>query len=488
MPAANSLRFNILPSNIPALPPNLDGEAAFVINGVSEGMIVEGTPFTTTSFNDFETLGVKFANTADNAILPEHRNNNLLLQAKAFYDIAGEGARVHWLVLNNERYESVSYDSDRGARTEEAAWESKPGIRLTDIFDTDNADSQFKDLVMHAQRRIRLLGVSFARKNSRTMFAEDSSGNPVEPDNELPVTAVYNGAGDTDNKFAGDIGHDEIKAIDDEAAEWEEEGMPFLAVIGADYEGNTTYGASVVPTIDFTDSAYRRSSVVVGGNFVRELEDGDLTTGVQYDNLTNTQKANYQSKAPVGLCLGSLYTRRVEESLVKVASGPIPSLDQTNAFTANAVSQNLTTTRANALNLQRYVYLRTYPTQSGVFWATDSLVNAINSPYESTMPERRVVGKAMFLVKGYLDTLQGMDLFLTSVGRLTGEEIDLINGAVNGTLETSLINVGNVSNAIARLVSDIDFRVDPRIVISINVSPKGIAKTIEVNVGRNLNG
>ena len=341
---------------------------------------------------------------------------------------------------------------------------------------------------MHAQRRIRLLGVSFTRKNTRSQFAEDGSGNNLEEDNTTPLPAAIDVDNPQTNEFVGKIGHNEIEHLDTEAHYWEEEGMPFLGVIGADYENVSTHGTGADPTIDFTDAAYRRSPVVVGGNFVRELQEGELTTGSAYDNLTRTQKIAYQAKAPVGLCLGSLYTRRVEESLAKTASGPIPSLDQTNAFTANAVSQNLTTTRANALNLQRYIYLRTYPTLSGVFWATDSLANSIQSSYESTMPERRVVGKAMFLVKGYLDTLQGMDLFLTSVGRLTGEEIDLISGAVNGTLETSLINVGNVSNAIARLVSDIDFRVDPRIVISINVSPKGIAKTIEVNVGRNLNG
>ena len=147
MPAANSLRYNILPSNIPGIAPDLDGEAAFIINGFASSGgtdgITLGTPFTTTSFANFlEITGVSYAATNPNAILPEYQNNNLILQAKAFYDLAGAGSRAHWLVLDS---------SDSGTNTLETIFNNVDG-------------SPFRLLASHAQYRIRLVGVSFSRK------------------------------------------------------------------------------------------------------------------------------------------------------------------------------------------------------------------------------------------------------------------------------------------------------------------------------------
>ena len=136
----NSLTFNVNPSNIPGVVENLDGEAAFVVNGVGSTVLWEdedgnaldvngdkvsdsnlpqaldpnymqtGVPFTTTSFNDIVdpagSIRVKFddavANGPTRAANPESGNNNLILQAKAFYDLVGDGVRCHWLVVDNK--------------------------------------------------------------------------------------------------------------------------------------------------------------------------------------------------------------------------------------------------------------------------------------------------------------------------------------------------------------------------------------------------
>ena len=503
MPAATSLRYNVLPSNLPTFPPNLDGEAAFVINGISQGMILQGVPFTTTEFSDFETLGVLFADTMENAVKPEFGNNNLLLQAKAFYDLAGPGARVHWLVVSNQQYSSVTLGADQDGTPLDATVENnfrkERAYSLVNIFD-NNDDSLFRRLVMHAERSIRLLCVSLAVINTREVFALDNAdpavGMPLATDNDTVIPAridqeVTPGTpadGLLPNRFVGDLGEDEIRAIDNEAGYWEVQGMPFLTLIGADYEGSTAHSTNTKPTIDFTNADYRRTAVVVGGHYVRVLQDEGLSTGDAYDNLTRTELTPYRTKAPVGLCLGSLYTRSVQESLVKVANGNVPNLDQSNAFIRSEPILTLSDSFAELLNNQRYIYLRTYPGLTGAYWATDSLANSLTSSHARTLQERRVVGKAIFLTSVYLQSLLGSDLFLTAAGRLAPEEVDLISSALNSTLETSLINTGNATGAVARILNDVDFRVEPMITISLSVSPKGVAKDIVVNVGAYING
>ena len=224
-PAANSLRYTFLPSLLPALPPNLDGEVAFVVNGVSQGTMAVGTPFTTTSLQDFVDLGIEYSETAANAALPEYGNNNLILQAKAFYDLAGEGARAHWLVL------------DGGFDTEDTPMAINT---FTDIFGGTQSTNLMAALARQAQYQIRILGVSFSHRRDE-MIDDPDSADPADmiygPNRylltaaQVPITGSKDPQDDRVGNFAGGLTHADITTIEENAAYWEEMGMPFLSLI-----------------------------------------------------------------------------------------------------------------------------------------------------------------------------------------------------------------------------------------------------------------
>ena len=440
-PAANSLRYTFLPSLLPALPPNLDGEVAFVVNGSDTGtMITLGTPFTTTSLQDFVDLGIEYSETADNAALPEYGNNNLILQAKAFYDLAGEGARAHWLVLS-----SGPNGPNLSTRTNS----------FTSIFGGTQSTNLMAALARQAQYQIRILGVSFS----------------------YPITngTIYGAVDDT--HFAGGLSKANITTIEENAAYWEEMGMPFLAVVGAD-------GVNGDPPITFEAEDNRRTSVLVGGISQRRLVASGITNGADYDALDNAARVRFRTKAPVGLCLGSLYRRAVQESLVKVNLGPIPILDESEAYVRGDLVRELSPTDATELNDGRFIYLRAYPANSGVFWATDSLAGTTDTAYEVDTQQRRSVAKAAFSANGFLTNILGNDFELDNRGYLSNTEAETIEMSLNDRLGATLVETGNLSDITARLINDQPFEPNRRIRLNLSIIPRGVLKTISVEIGR----
>ena len=452
-PAANSIRYNFLPSLLPAVPPNLDGEVAFVVNGSDTGtMITLGTPFTTTSFQDFVDLGVEYASDAINAALPEYRNNNLILQAKAFYDLAGEGARAHWLVLSSEMGAGQTFDT---------------------IFGGTNSSNLMAALARQSQYQIRILGVSFSLRNPDMIDDEDPDameGDMVDnPDVNLIRPAV------TGKSFAGGLTDASVRLVDDSAGYWENNGMPFLAVVGAD-------GVDGDPSLTFEGERNRRTSVLVGGIRLGRLLPSNITNASMYDNLTDI--GAFRTKSPVGLCLGSLYRREVQQSLVNVNLGAIPILDESNAYVRGEVIRSLSPTDAAALNDGRFIYLRAYPASTGVYWATDSLATSTDTAYEVDTQQRRSVAKAAFVANGFLTRILGGDFELDNRGYLSNVEAETIEMGLNDRLGAALVETGNVSAVTARLINDRPFEPDRELNFNLSIVPRGVAKTIIVNIGR----
>ena len=457
-PAANSLRYNFLPSLLPALPPNLDGEVAFVVNGSDTGtMITLGTPFTTTSLQDFVDLGIEYSETADNAALPEYGNNNLILQAKAFYDLAGEGARAHWLVLS-----SGPNGPNLSTRTNS----------FTSIFGGTQSTNLMAALARQAQYQIRILGVSFSRRQANMIVDPDDSSMTIVNTNEYRLAPAVTGT-----SFAGGLSKANITTIEENAAYWEEMGMPFLAVVGAD-------GVDGAPPIEFSTATNRRTSVLVGGISQRRLVASGITNGADYDALDNAARVRFRTKAPVGLCLGSLYRRAVQESLVKVNLGPIPILDESEAYVRGDLVRELSPTDATELNDGRFIYLRAYPANSGVFWATDSLAGTTDTAYEVDTQQRRSVAKAAFSANGFLTNILGNDFELDNRGYLSNTEAETIEMSLNDRLGATLVETGNLSDITARLINDQPFEPNRRIRLNLSIIPRGVLKTISVEIGR----
>lgn len=223
------------------------------------------------------------------------------------------------------------------------------------------------------------------------------------------------------------------------------EMAPFVGIVdGRDYQG---------------DSGALEDLTGLGFNRVAGVICGDTSTGA----------------SGVGLLLGRLAADPVQRKAGRVKTGAIPI---SAAYTTDG--EKVTRAAVNVLDTKGWIVMTPYPQRSGFYWGNDNTCSSADDDFSSIV-NRRVIDKAMLIA---------YDTYVTEI-------MDEVEVDEDGSLAPGVIKhfEGKIDNAInvgmSGEISSVEAYIDPKqnilsskiLVVSLEITPVGYAKTISVNLG-----
>ena len=195
--------------------------------------------------------------------------------------------------------------------------------------------------------------------------------------------------------------------------------------------------------------------------------------------------ATGKSVTTLGATLGAVSLSAVSENIGWVAKFDMSNgieLD-TIAF-ANGVKfsdASITTTLLDAIDLKRYVFLRTFPNKSGSFHNDSHTAISQSSDY-AYIENNRVIDKAIRGVDEALTPSLNSPLLLNANGTLANSTVSFLTGQASVITDEMLRN-GEASEISVTIDPNQNVASTSKVIVAIDIVPIGVARNIVVNIG-----
>jgi uncharacterized protein (UPF0333 family) len=230
--------------------------------------------------------------------------------------------------------------------------------------------------------------------------------------------------------------------------------------------GGTSYASVPANLTNMTTGSNNRVAIVIGNTEV-------------YDSGTYGAAAAYGSAA-VGLCLGTIATRKVQQKISRVRSGP---LSNTTCY-LGTVPVLCTTADINTISGKGFICFAAYAQKSGFFWKSDPMLTATTDDYKF-LAYGRVIDKAQIITyRTYLEEVDD-DLPLNTDGSETMQPtfVAYLQNLVIQQIEATMKVNGEITSVDCFIDPAQNVVTNSQVNIVVKVRPKGYASNIVISLG-----
>jgi hypothetical protein len=146
-------------------------------------------------------------------------------------------------------------------------------------------------------------------------------------------------------------------------------------------------------------------------------------------------------------------------------------------FSDASVTSNL----LDAIDLKRYIFLRKFPNKSGSFHNDSHTVITPSSDY-AFIENNRVIDKAIRGVDEALTPSLNSPLLLNANGTLANSTIAFLTGQAT-VITDEMVRNGEASAIGVTIDPNQNVASSSKVVVAINIVPRGVARNIVVNIG-----
>lgn len=259
-----------------------------------------------------------------------------------------------------------------------------------------------------------------------------------------------------------------VQTLQTSATALETAHKPLSVLYAADFQGV----ANITALTDLTTLASPNVTVVVG-------EDGAAVGGA----LAISES---QSITTLGATLGAVSLAKVHENIGWIAKFPMSNGTELDvpAFGVGAAAVLVSTHSDSALSALRdkgYSFMRKHVGNANTFTVDSFTSTAVTSDY-STIENNRTIDKATRGVRSFVLPNLNSPLTINDDGTLAEETIAIFKSDAENPLEQMEID-GEISTFEVLIDPAQNVLSTSKVVITIKIIPRGVARFIEINIG-----
>lgn len=254
----------------------------------------------------------------------------------------------------------------------------------------------------------------------------------------------------------------------------EADHKPLSILIGGDISGTADVGSLG----DLAGLSSPKVSVVIGQDGVG-VTDGVSVSGLGYDLF----KAFSKSITCVGATLGAVSLAKVNEDIAWVGKFNLTDGTELNtpAFANGQNFKDVTTAKANLVNLYRYIFIKNFVGTNGTYFNDSHCAVAYTSDY-AYIENNRTIDKAIRLMRPALLPLLNSPIVLNSNGTMSDTAVGNFETVGDGAL-AKMIRDGELSGNATTVNPAQNVQSTGKVVISEKLLGVGVARNIEVDIG-----
>ena len=259
-----------------------------------------------------------------------------------------------------------------------------------------------------------------------------------------------------------------VQTLQTSATALEVAHKPLAVLYAADFQGV----ANITALTDLTTLASPNVTVVVA-------EDGAAVGGALAISET-------QSITTIGATLGAVSLSNVHENIGWVSKFPMSNGTELDvpAFAVGAAAVLVSThsdAALDALRTKGYSFMRKHVGNANTFHVDSFTSTAVTSDY-STIENNRTIDKATRGVRSFVLPNLNSPLTINEDGTLAEETIAIFKSDAESPLEQMEID-GEISQFEVLIDPDQNVLSTSKVVITIKIIPRGVARFIEINIG-----
>jgi hypothetical protein len=188
------------------------------------------------------------------------------------------------------------------------------------------------------------------------------------------------------------------------------------------------------------------------------------------------------NNASVGLLLGSKAQQPVQRKVSRVKNGKLP-IDA--AFLTNLENSEDEEAIWDELHKKGYIFIRTYPHKTGLFFSSDTTCTSLTDDY-SSLARGSVIDKGMIIA--YLVFVEEIDdeIDTDDNGDLDAGQVKDLQSTIEETLGARMVQNKECTSAICVIDPNQDTNSSGNLDIILRIKPRGYKTYINVNLGFTL--